>query len=121
MLTRKGNTHRAADRKQQEHERQQAEATHLKVAHSLIRRLVKYAGQSADARNNYRVTSSGNLLGLLLGTPTFKLCFESGKHKLITDKLNALERGPGVEREYFQTVAFCASRQMQPPSLNDTD
>ena len=77
----------------------------VKLAHSLIQQQVKYAGTLASTRKNYRVTSSGNLRGILLGTPTFDRCFQSKNHKLITDKLNALERGPGIERDAFRAVS----------------
>ena len=57
-------------------------------------RLAKLAGSAASSRNNYRVTDSGAPMGLLMGTPTFKMCYQGDEQMEEIEKmLRMLESG----------------------------
>lgn len=81
----------------------QAQDMALKKAHSLVVRLASFAGSLISSRNDYRITTTGTPLGLLVGTPTFSLCYATDP-KEIKGKLYALEGGSSSALKDFKKV-----------------
>jgi len=79
----------------------QANSVAMKKAHSLIVRLANFAGSLS--RDEYRISSTGTPLGLLVGTPIFNLCHEIDP-KEIKEKLYALEAGSSQALNDFRQV-----------------
>lgn len=71
--------------------------------YSLAKRLAKFAGPSSLDRNNYRVSSAGTPMGLLLGLLTFLKAQES-ENKGIKKVLYALEGGSSSALSSLQEV-----------------
>ena len=72
----------------------------------MAKRLAKFAGPLASSSNNFRVTASGRIAGLLAGTPTFRnLHWQKSEVKKL---LYSLEGGSSSALKAFKEVVFCA-------------
>ena len=75
---------------------------HAKEETGLAQRLVKFAGPLASSSNNFRVTASGRIAGLLTGTPTFSSLVS--RKMEVKKLLSTLERGSSSAQKTFQEV-----------------
>ena len=74
----------------------------VKEETGLAQRLVKFAGPLASSSNNFRVTASGRIAGLLTGTPTFSNLVS--RKTEVKELLSTLERGSSSAQKTFQEV-----------------
>ena len=62
-----------------------------------------------SSSDNFRVTASGNIAGLLTGTPTFtSLFYGSQERKEAKKLLYSLQGGSSSALKAFKEVVFCA-------------
>ena len=82
----------------------------VQEATGLAQRLVKFAGPLASSRNNFRVTASGRVAGLLTGTPTFQnvLNRTAKERKEARKLLRSLEGGSSSAQKSFKEVCLCS-------------
>ena len=79
---------------------------HAKEETGLAQRLVKFAGPLASSSNNFRVTASGRIAGLLTGTPTFSNLVS--RKTEVKKLLYSLEGGSSSALKAFKEVVLCA-------------
>ena len=95
------------DKEQAKADKKQASDERLQAAYSLQLRLAKFAGVSASARNNYRITSAGTPMGLLVDTATFQQAYQD--EKAMRKLLHKLQGGSSSALKSFQKVSYIAS------------
>ena len=78
----------------------------VKEETGLAQRLVKFAGPLASSSNNFRVTASGRIAGLLTGTPTFSNLVS--RKTEVKKLLYSLEGGSSSAQKSFQEVCLCS-------------
>ena len=87
-------------------QQKEAERARIKEATDLAKRLAKVAGPLASSSNNFRVTASGRIAGLLTGTPTFRNLVS--RKTEVKKLLYSLEGGSSSAQKSFKEVCLCS-------------